>query len=53
MTVNLLTFNLLATVYFYAGALHEERSLQEEFGEAYRAYRQHVPMFIPRIRCSV
>lgn len=52
MTINLLTFNMLATVYFYFGALHEERSLQEEFGEAYRAYKQHVPMFIPRIRCS-
>ena len=51
MTVNLLTFNILATVYFYVGALHEGRSLEEEFGDAYIAYRQHVPMFIPRIRC--
>jgi methanethiol S-methyltransferase len=51
MTVNLLTFNILATVYFYVGALHEERSLEEEFEEAYRAYRQRVPMFIPRIGC--
>ena len=51
MTVNLLTFNILATVYFYVGALHEGRSLEEEFGDAYIAYRQHVPMFIPRIGC--
>jgi protein-S-isoprenylcysteine O-methyltransferase Ste14 len=51
MTVNLLAFNIVATVYFYVGALHEERSLEEEFGDAYIAYRQHVPMFIPRIRC--
>jgi protein-S-isoprenylcysteine O-methyltransferase Ste14 len=52
MTVNLLTFNIVATVYFYVGALHEERSLVEEFGDAYKAYRQRVPMFIPRIRCT-
>lgn len=51
MTVNLLTFNIMATVYFYIGALHEERSLEEEFGDAYKAYRRQVPMFIPRIRC--
>ncbi len=52
MTVNLLTFNIIASVYFYVGALHEERSLVEEFGDAYKAYRQRVPMFIPRIRCT-
>lgn len=52
MTVNLLTFNIMATVYFYVGALHEERSLVEEFGDAYKAYRQRVPMIIPRIRCN-
>jgi methanethiol S-methyltransferase len=51
MTVNLLTFNIVATVYFYVGALHEERSLLEEFGDAYKTYRQRVPMIIPRIRC--
>jgi protein-S-isoprenylcysteine O-methyltransferase Ste14 len=48
MTVNLLTFNIMAAVYFYIGALHEERSLVEEFGNAYKAYRQRVPMFVPR-----
>jgi protein-S-isoprenylcysteine O-methyltransferase Ste14 len=52
MTVNLLTFNIMATVYFYVGALHEERSLVEEFGDAYKVYRPRVPMFIPRIRCA-
>jgi protein-S-isoprenylcysteine O-methyltransferase Ste14 len=52
MTVNLLTFNIVATVYFYVGALHEERSLLEEFGDAYKAYKQQVPMFVPRIRCT-
>lgn len=51
MTLNTLAFNIMATIYFYLGALHEERSLKEEFGEAYRDYRGRVPMFLPRIRC--
>jgi len=51
MTLSLLTFNVLATVYFYVGAIHEETSLLEAFGEQYRKYRQKVPMFIPRLRC--
>lgn len=51
MTVNLLTFNLLATLYFYVGALHEEKSLKKEFGEEYEDYRRRIPMFIPRLRC--
>jgi protein-S-isoprenylcysteine O-methyltransferase Ste14 len=52
MTANLLTFNLLATLYFYIGALHEEKSLRKEFGEEYEVYRRKVPMFIPRLRCK-
>jgi len=51
MTLNLLVFNLLSTIYFYIGARHEERSLLEEFGQEYEAYRKQVPMFIPRARC--
>ncbi len=51
MTLNLLAFNVLATIYFYVGALHEERSLLAEFGEKYREYRRKVPMIIPRLRC--
>lgn len=51
MTINLLTFNILATIYFYVGALHEEKSLREEFGEEYEEYRHKVPMFIPRLGC--
>ncbi len=52
MTLSLLIFNVLATVYFYVGAIHEETSLLKEFGEQYRKYRQRVPMFIPRLRCG-
>ena len=51
MTINLLVFNVLATVYFYIGALHEERSLKEEFGPEYEDYRKRVPMILPRLRC--
>ena len=51
MTVNLLAFNILSTLYFYLGALHEEKSLREEFGKEYEEYRRKVPMFFPRIRC--
>jgi protein-S-isoprenylcysteine O-methyltransferase Ste14 len=51
MTVNLLIFNILATVYFYVGARHEERSLRLEFGNEYEEYRRSVPMFIPRMNC--
>jgi protein-S-isoprenylcysteine O-methyltransferase Ste14 len=49
MTLNLLTFNILATIYFYIGARHEERSLAEEYGQEYENYRKHVPMFLPRL----
>jgi len=51
MTLNLLAFNILATVYFYLGALHEERSLREEFGPLYETYKKRVPMFLPRLKC--
>jgi protein-S-isoprenylcysteine O-methyltransferase Ste14 len=51
MTLNLLAFNILATVYFYIGARHEERSLTEEFGQEYEAYKKRVPMFLPRLKC--
>lgn len=43
-------FNLLATIYFYVGALHEERRLEELFGDLYRRYQLEVPAFIPFLR---
>ena len=51
MSENLLAFNILATIYFYLGARHEERSLKEEFGQEYEEYKERVPMFLPRRRC--
>jgi protein-S-isoprenylcysteine O-methyltransferase Ste14 len=52
MTENLLAFNILAVIYFYLGARHEERALQEEFGEEYEEYRKAVPMFLPILKCK-
>lgn len=30
-------------------ARHEEKRMMDEFGEEYRLYRKHVPMFVPRL----
>lgn len=51
MTDMLLVLYSLITIYFYVGALHEERALLAEFGAEYAEYRRRIPMFIPRLRC--
>jgi protein-S-isoprenylcysteine O-methyltransferase Ste14 len=54
MTVNLLTFYALITLYFVIGSLHEESRLRVEFGDAYRDYQRQVSWLIPRPgRCYV
>ena len=50
MTLNSLLFDVIATIYFYLGAMHEERRLAAEFGDAYRQYQEEVPAFIPLLR---
>lgn len=50
MTVNLLLFNIGATLYFVIGSRVEERRLVRSYGEAYRAYQQRVPGLIPLLR---
>lgn len=38
----------IIVVAYYLLARSEERKVEAEFGDAYRAYRRRVPMFIPR-----
>ena len=47
MTLNSLLFDVIATIYFFLGAMHEERRLEAEFGDTYRQYQEEVPAFLP------
>jgi methanethiol S-methyltransferase len=47
ITFDRLLFNVLWSVWIYAGAVLEERDLVADFGEAYREYQRKVPMLIP------
>jgi hypothetical protein len=48
MTLKIAVFNSLATLYFWAGSLHEARRLRQAYGEAYRDYENsNVPFFLP------
>lgn len=47
MTVNQLTLYGVFFLYFWVGAIFEERKLAREFGAAYRNYQRRVPMFVP------
>ena len=49
MSVNLLAFTVLATLYFVVGSIIEERRLTHDFGEAYVSYKQGVGRFIPGV----
>ena len=50
MTWNWAALSLGSTLYFYVGAIFEERKLRTYFGEAYEEYRERTPMLVPRIR---
>lgn len=47
LTQNLLALNIGLTLYIFIGAWLEERKMVAQFGEAYRRYKEQVPMFIP------
>jgi methanethiol S-methyltransferase len=50
MTMNILAFNLGATLYMTIGAFFEERKLLREFGGEYEEYRRHTPMLVPGLK---
>ena len=47
MTLNVLVFDIIATLYFAVGSLIEERRLERIHGDEYRAYRECVPWLLP------
>ena len=50
MSINILAFNLAATLYLIIGAYFEERKLLKIHGVSYRNYQQNTPMFIPGLK---
>ena len=50
MTINRLVVCAALTLYLLIGAYFEERKLLTDYGAAYAAYKERVPMFIPRFR---
>ena len=48
MTSRWLGFNVVGTAYLLLGSLHEEKRLEEAYGEPYRAYRTGgTPFYVP------
>jgi hypothetical protein len=54
MTIKLLAFNLVATLYFIVGSRHEEARLRATYGSAYTDYlKSGVPFYLPRVRLEL
>lgn len=47
--LSLLIADTIITVYTLIGLRFEEEKLEQEFGEAYKQYKQKVPMIIPKL----
>lgn len=47
-SLSLFISDAIITLYTLIGLRFEEKKLEREFGEAYRAYKEKVPMIIPR-----
>ena len=47
MTVRLLTFAIVGSLYSYFGSMLEERRVRQEYQDKYDTYRAHTPFFFP------
>lgn len=52
MSINQAAFYLAISLYFWIGAIFEERKLARFYGEKYVDYQARTPIFVPRIFCS-
>ena len=48
MTVNILSFNIAATLYIFVGSIFEEQKLIKEFGSSYKIYQRETSRIFPR-----
>jgi hypothetical protein len=54
MTVNLVVFNVITTLYLIVGSVHEEKRFVETYGQAYVDYQKsEINFFVPSISRSV
>lgn len=44
-----LVFFICMAIYFYIGAMYEERNLEKKYGVAYLEYKKHVPRLVPNL----
>jgi protein-S-isoprenylcysteine O-methyltransferase Ste14 len=50
MSVNTLALVISFSLYFWAGAILEERKLERYFGDDYKNYKARTPMFVPLLK---